>query len=177
MTLQSSRRGNSKRRNVIGDFDISNEMASSKDAERKSRGRGLSSVWQLEEILVRENFGEPARSEKHTFSRVTVAKPATTKKSRELERTSREPDFGSQRIRFFHGNENKVISTLLSSKHQPPETVECSAEAGDETGEAKGTRRRERILLDLQKPVIPAEAIEGVVKRIDLLGSVSSRKI
>jgi hypothetical protein len=44
-------------------------MASSKDAERRSRGRGLSSVWQLEEILARENFGEPARSEKaHVFS-------------------------------------------------------------------------------------------------------------
>jgi len=53
----------------------------------------------------------------------------------------------------------------------------CSAEAGDETGEAKGTRRRERTLLDLQKPVTPAEAIEGVVKRIDLLGSVPDRKI
>jgi len=110
------------------------------------------------------------------FSRVTVAKPATTKKSRELERTSREPDFGSQRIRFFHGNENKVVSTLLSSKHQPFEKTECSAEAGDETGEAKGTRRRERILLDLQKPVIPAVSIEGVVKRIDLLGSILNRK-
>lgn len=72
-------------------------------------------MWQLEEILAREKFGEPARSEKHTFSRVTVAKPATTKKSRELERTSREPDFGSQRIRFFHGNGNQVVSTLLSS--------------------------------------------------------------
>ena len=75
-------------------------------------------MWQLEEILARENVNESAKSEKHTFSRVTVAKPATTKKSRELERTSREPDFGSQRIRFFHGNEDKVISTLLSSKHQ-----------------------------------------------------------
>lgn len=64
------------------------------------------------------NVNESAKSEKHTFSRVTVAKPATTKKSRELERTSREPDFGSQRIRFFHGNEDKVISTLLSSKHE-----------------------------------------------------------
>jgi len=29
----------------------------------------------------------------------------------------------------------------------------------------------------LQKPVIPAEAIEGVVKRIDLLGSDLDRKI
>jgi len=81
-------------------------------------GEDSSSVWQLEEILAREKFAEPARSEKHTFSRVTVAKPATTKKSRELERTSREPDFGSQRIRFFHGNGNKTVSTLLSSKHE-----------------------------------------------------------
>jgi hypothetical protein len=63
--------------------------------------------------LAREKLLEPAKSEKHTFSRVTVAKPAMPKKSRELESTSREPDFGSQRIRFFHGNENKVISTLL----------------------------------------------------------------
>lgn len=29
----------------------------------------------------------------------------------------------------------------------------------------------------LQKPVNPAEAIEGVVKRIDLLGSILCRKI
>jgi hypothetical protein len=138
--------------------------------------------------LVREKFFEPAKSEMHTFSRVTVAKPATPKKARKLERTSREPDFGSQRIRFFHGNENKTISTLLSSKRAPRECFmqsaksslqrdTCSAEAGDETGEAKGTRRRERTLLDLQKPVTPAEAIEGVVKRIDLLGSVPDRKI
>jgi len=91
----------------------------------------------------------------HTFSRVTVAKPATTKKARKLERPSREPDFGSQRIRFFHGNGDKVISTRLSSTRQPFEKTERSAEAGDETGEAKGTKRRERRILDLQKPVIP----------------------
>jgi len=128
-------------------------------------------VWQLEEILAREKFGEPARSEKHTFSRVTVAKPATTKKARKLEHPSREPDFGSQRIRFFHGNENKTISTLLESAPNLLKLEKRTTEAGDETGEAKETRRRERTLLDLQKPVIPAEAIEGVVKRIDLLGS------
>jgi len=105
-------RGN---RNVIGDFNISNEMASSKDAERKLRGRGLSSVWQLEEISREKNSSNPQRAKKHTFSRVTVAKPAMPKKSRKLESTSREPDFGSRRIRFFHGNESKRISTLLSS--------------------------------------------------------------
>jgi len=75
-------------------------------------------VWELEKILARDTISESAKSEMHPFSRVTVAKPATAKKARKLERTSREPDFGSQRIRFFHGNESKTISTLLSSKHQ-----------------------------------------------------------
>jgi hypothetical protein len=47
-----------------------------------------------------------------------VAKPAMPKKSRKLEGTSREPDFGSHNFRFFHGNESEMISTLLSSKHE-----------------------------------------------------------
>lgn len=45
------------------------------------------------------------------------------------------------------------VSSKARKKSLERET--CSAEAGDETGEAKGTRRRERTLLDLQKPVFP----------------------
>jgi len=108
--LEATRR----KRNVM----IRTSTFSNQKPERKLRGRGLSSVWQIEKLLAREKFFEPAASEKHTFSRVTVAKPAMPKKSRKLESTSREPDFGSQRIRFFHGNENKMVSTLLSSKHE-----------------------------------------------------------
>jgi hypothetical protein len=71
----------------------------------------------------------------------------------------------------FTGTKGKMISVHLSSSRQPFEETERSAEADDEAGEAKGTRRRERTLLDLQKQGSPAEAIEGVVKRIDLFGS------
>jgi len=52
-------------------------------------------------------FFEPAASEKHTFSRVTAAKPATTKKGRELGHTRREPDFGSSHSRNLHGRREK----------------------------------------------------------------------
>jgi len=106
-----------RRRNVIGSFAISNEKRSEDYAGEDSALCGNSS-----EISLTRYFGEPARSEMHTFSRVTVAKPATTKKSRELERTSREPDFGSRRIHFFHGNGNKRISTLLNQCAKSLET-------------------------------------------------------
>lgn len=64
------------------------------------------------------------------FSRVTAAKPATTKKARELELTSREPDFGSRNVRFFHGNEDKLISTLLNQCAKSLETGEAHDRGG-----------------------------------------------
>jgi hypothetical protein len=69
-----------------------------------------------------KNFPSLQRAKKHTFSRVTVAKPLMPKKSRKLESTSREPDFGSHNFRFFHGNESETISTLLNQCAKSLET-------------------------------------------------------
>jgi len=99
-----------------------------------------------------------------------------------------EPDFGLQRSRLLHGSSGNPISILLSAeKTRSKARVSTaarksnsdshskkwnrSAEAGDETGEAKGHQASGTNTSRNAKTDSPAEAIEGVVKRIDLLGS------
>lgn len=48
-----------------------------------------------------------------------------------------------------------ALARKFVTRRQSFERTKRSAEAGDETGEAKETRRRERTLLDLQKQVSP----------------------
>jgi len=83
---------NPKKRNVLGDFER-------KPGTKITRARAQLCVANRKN-LAREKFFEPAKSKMHTFSRVTVAKPAIPKKSRKLEGTSREPDFGLRRLSF-----------------------------------------------------------------------------
>jgi len=56
-------------------------------------------------------------------------------------------------------------------RRQPLEKVEPSAEAGDEDRRSEGQTGFGNQYFSDAKTVSPAEAIEGVVKRIDLFGS------
>jgi len=136
-TLRSFLQGNLKKRNVI--------LRLRQSAERRTRGRGLSSAWQIGKHLESTPQGarwgtrtETAASETATFFRVTAAKPATAKKARELEHASREPDFGSQRSRLLHGSSGNTISALLACDANHSKRWSRAPRRVTKTGEAKG---------------------------------------
>lgn len=107
--------------------------------------------------------------------RVTVAKPSTAKKARELERSSREPDSERNDSRLLHGiSENSGLGPSHMLRHGLTPTTR---KGGAERRGGRRNRRSEESTgcgneyFSHAKTGSPAEAIEGVVKRIDLSGS------
>jgi len=149
-TLQSARRGNSTRRNVIR-ISVLNHR------EKNHAGEDSALCGNSNELsLTRYNFSSLQRAKRTRF---LGSRWRNRRLRKRLESSSAHlGNLISDRSEFvsFTGTETKRSRPFSQANTKPfSKQTECSAEAGDETGEAKGTSRRERTLLDLRKPVIP----------------------
>jgi len=151
---------------VIGDFNISNEMASQRCGAKITRARTQLGVANRKNSRKRKNFSNLQRAKCARFlgSRWRSRRCRKNLESSRAHLGNLISDHGefvsftgtkAKGSRPFSQAPAPSAGVLSKARKNSLQRETCSAEAGDETGEAKETRRRERTLLDLQKSVSP----------------------
>jgi len=193
----AARKGRARASHVVAELDDDVAVSSSglktkrtnsdalirQSADQTSRGRRLSSAWQIRSTSKESCIRKLRRVKRHTFFRV-ISGEADARKTLESSsahlgnlisdcraRASFTGSRATQSRPFFQPHMRVRRLGKPSSFDSHSKRWNRSAEAGDENRRGEGKSGFGNEHFSNAKTDSPAEAIEGVVKRIDLLGS------